>query len=1245
MARVGKSRQVEKKKLDFLIDGDSENHSDNNFSISPQLSTTNGSAPKLFDSRLKNPVSIIGSTGGYACIDRSGSNSNSAVRPSQCQTMQPPPTPHNHGRVQRQAIGVACSKMTSSSISSAANYLLNLPMSNIRSATNHHLPNKSVAARDYLSMPPPDHTPLRAAVLWNGNIPPKTPTRLPTENPCDSNTITTFSKPPQIKSDDHLIATPPQQRECHGIMDGHLDSRGTKISDGSQSSSVSSPSETPFRFNSFPASLPRVNPRSSCARAITNINNGNANNDKTPARAIQHGMFQSPLMGNGGISKQLDSAIPGTIRKRMVFTKYGDDNDNDNDNDEERIISDHFNIEPDNIAQHHTENHDDYLNTSIDSQITCMSSLSGDGTTPNMLPSRNKAILDSGTTSGAVWLSPVPDNDNGQFIIKGSTRTIIPKIDMVDQDEVMLTHDAQQRGLGVRDSPKISPSHDVTGKKAVVRTRLNFNSLTSPDPAGIMENFRDSHQDDDNDTDEDTTPIRNGDDSLKKTMNLQHDMQHDITQSYDQIRTSSFPSVSTDTPGRNISEACVSGDDTLNTASGAFLPLMNGSNTQEEHFRLHLDSTQCSPIAKLPKDVELQGDMEGRALDKNNMSPMIDTLRDRDLNLGNGPISRRAGDAADELKKNRIRGQQLIWDSSNRTPSPQKSALGDHSGESSVMSGSSSTARNPRPMPDASAFDIGSSTTISSFQNTESCGEVGDHSGTSAQPHPLKILCPPTPVRTPAWAHNGGLVRKNSLNNTKLLADCHQTLDELSSFENSIIEDEKSSSQHVENYHNSNVGSFLTVREEDESGNTSSETGGSGSALYKNPHHYDMYMDGTRKRRSFGSSLKSVRSDAGLDTEMSINETPSKVSKPVDEVGAATFSFESDFVNLGRLGSGSFADVFKARLKSNGSLYAVKQNRRQFRGINDRERAMAEVRMIKRLQSPISTHESSYNMHCPHVLHFIRAWQEDGHLFCQTELCCRDTCQQLMESLTTNWESSSKKYPSLVRNLPASCHDKCGHLIPEKTIWKIFHDVTAGLAHIHSHGIVHQDIKPVNILFASQQQYGALCKIGDFGIAGDIGTEEDGQEGDYCYMPQELLSTSVKDPSGDIFSLGLTMYELSSSGTWTLPTEGIRWSDVRNGAHVPELPPSRSKSLISLIQSMISSNKDQRPSASATLESNEKICSVGMEPDSFLSEYIRDVQNFDQAREREVILAQLEADKSRHTPTPLVSRRNTSGIK
>ena len=67
---------------------------------------------------------------------------------------------------------------------------------------------------------------------------------------------------------------------------------------------------------------------------------------------------------------------------------------------------------------------------------------------------------------------------------------------------------------------------------------------------------------------------------------------------------------------------------------------------------------------------------------------------------------------------------------------------------------------------------------------------------------------------------------------------------------------------------------------------------------------------------------------AGLDvdTEMSIDDTPVEVRPGRTSMGldkVVTISFEKDFENLGRVGSGLFADGFKARSKLDESVYAV----------------------------------------------------------------------------------------------------------------------------------------------------------------------------------------------------------------------------------------------------------------------------------------------------------------------------------
>ena len=74
------------------------------------------------------------------------------------------------------------------------------------------------------------------------------------------------------------------------------------------------------------------------------------------------------------------------------------------------------------------------------------------------------------------------------------------------------------------------------------------------------------------------------------------------------------------------------------------------------------------------------------------------------------------------------------------------------------------------------------------------------------------------------------------------------------------------------------------------------------------------------------------------------------------------------------------------------------------------------------------------------------------------------------------------------------------------------------LAFVHAKGIVHHDIKPLNILFADD----GTIKLGDFGIANrNAGTR--------MYLPPEMRlgeHVSRTDPRIDVYALGLTLLEL-----------------------------------------------------------------------------------------------------------------------
>lgn len=46
-------------------------------------------------------------------------------------------------------------------------------------------------------------------------------------------------------------------------------------------------------------------------------------------------------------------------------------------------------------------------------------------------------------------------------------------------------------------------------------------------------------------------------------------------------------------------------------------------------------------------------------------------------------------------------------------------------------------------------------------------------------------------------------------------------------------------------------------------------------------------------------------------------------------------------------------------------------------------------------------------------------------------------------------------------------------------VWRLFREIVEGLLHIHEQGMIHRDLKPVNIFLDSNDQ----VKIGDFGLA------------------------------------------------------------------------------------------------------------------------------------------------------------------
>ena len=135
-------------------------------------------------------------------------------------------------------------------------------------------------------------------------------------------------------------------------------------------------------------------------------------------------------------------------------------------------------------------------------------------------------------------------------------------------------------------------------------------------------------------------------------------------------------------------------------------------------------------------------------------------------------------------------------------------------------------------------------------------------------------------------------------------------------------------------------------------------------------------------------------------------------------------------------------------------------------------------------------------------------------------------------------------HPGIVAVYDVSQNDNVGYLVMElisgitlkqyidrkKTVpWKqVVHfarQIADALQHAHEHGIIHRDIKPMNIMLLQN----GTTKVADFGIAAfenEIRETRGQAVGSLHYIAPEQLRGGRADARGDVYSLGVTMYEM-----------------------------------------------------------------------------------------------------------------------
>jgi serine/threonine-protein kinase 11 len=190
----------------------------------------------------------------------------------------------------------------------------------------------------------------------------------------------------------------------------------------------------------------------------------------------------------------------------------------------------------------------------------------------------------------------------------------------------------------------------------------------------------------------------------------------------------------------------------------------------------------------------------------------------------------------------------------------------------------------------------------------------------------------------------------------------------------------------------------------------------------------------------------------------------------------------NQYVRLSLVGRGASSKVYAARDRHDGQLYALKQFR--CRRSSALSRLDCEVSLLQSLSHPNVL-----------ALHEVLRVPESGAVYLVTDFA---DCGSLASAL---------------RHFP----------IPIETMRYIFREIVNGIAYLHSLRIVHQDVKPGNVLLTKAGN----VWITDFGLSHgfDSGASSFGTP---FYQAPEVLGGAADGDGGkeDIWALGVTLYEM-----------------------------------------------------------------------------------------------------------------------
>jgi len=201
---------------------------------------------------------------------------------------------------------------------------------------------------------------------------------------------------------------------------------------------------------------------------------------------------------------------------------------------------------------------------------------------------------------------------------------------------------------------------------------------------------------------------------------------------------------------------------------------------------------------------------------------------------------------------------------------------------------------------------------------------------------------------------------------------------------------------------------------------------------------------------------------------------------------------------------------------------------------------------------------------------------------------------------------------------------KKGHLGVKETIG-IAIQVAQGLAAAHDQHIVHRDIKPQNMIISRDGK----VKVADFGIARAVSSQTIGVNavGSVHYISPEQAKGNYSDGRSDLYSLGITMYEML---TGKLPFDGDNPVSVALAQPPSRINPEVSASLDRIILKCTQKKPERRYQNAYELIADLRHALVDPNDDFLKKEPEFDENSPTVVRGAEELNRQMEAQRNRN---------------